>query len=109
MRRGDLVTVAGRGDYAGKPRPAVVIQSDDFAETDSVTVCPLTHVEADAPLLRLRLEPDGENNLRAISWIMIDKVATFRRANVGAVFGCISDADVVRINRSLPVFLGLAG
>ena len=109
MRRGDLVTVAGRGDYAGKPRPAVVVQSDDFPETDSVTVCPLTHIEADAPLLRLRLDPDERNNLRAISWIMVDKVATFRRANVGAAFGRVSDADLVRINRTLVVFFGLAG
>lgn len=74
-----------------------------------MTVCPLTHSEADAPLLRLRLDPDETNNLRAISWIMVDKVATVRRTNVGAVFGRISDADLVRINRTLMVFLGLAG
>lgn len=109
MRRGDLVTVAGRGDYENKPRPAVIVQSDDFSETDSVTVCLLTHVEADAPLLRLRLAPDPHNNLRMPSWVMIDKIATVRRSKIGSVFGRLSDADLLRINRSLPVFLGLAG
>jgi mRNA interferase MazF len=109
LRRGDLVTVTGRGDYEKKPRPAVVIQSDEFAGTASVTVCLLTHVEADAPLLRIRVEPAPGNNLRAVSWIMVDKIATFRRSNIGAAFGRISDSDLVRLNRSLPVFLGLAG
>lgn len=98
-----------RGDYETKPRPALIVQSDDFPETDSVTVCLLTHVEVNAPLLRLRLDPDGRNNLRVASWIMIDKIATVRRAKVGSVFGRVSDADLVRINRALPVFLGLAG
>lgn len=109
MRRGDLVTVAARGDYEHKPRPAIVIQSDDFPETASITVCPLTSVDCDAPLLRLRIDPDERNSLRSASWIMIDKITTFRRDRVGAVFGRVGDADLVRINRSLPVFLGLAG
>jgi mRNA interferase MazF len=111
MTRGDLVTIAGRigGDYEGKPRPAVIIQSDDFPETDSVTVSPLTSVDADAPLLRLRIDPTPTNNLRHTSWVMIDKIATVRRVNIGRAFGRLDDAELVQLNRALPVFLGLAG
>jgi mRNA interferase MazF len=111
MRRGDLVTIAGRvgGDYEGKPRPALVIQSDDFPETDSITVALLTSVAIDAPLIRIRIDPTPANNLRQTSWIMIEKIATVRRKNIGAVFGRLSDAELVQLNRALPVFLGLAG
>jgi len=111
MRRGDLVTIARRvgGDYEGKPRPALVIQSDDFPETDSVTVALLTSVGIDAPLIRIRIGPTAANNLRQTSWIMIEKIATVRRKNIGAVFGRLSDAELVQVNRALPVFLGLAG
>ncbi|QQP92845.1 type II toxin-antitoxin system PemK/MazF family toxin (plasmid) [Skermanella sp. TT6] len=111
MRRGDLVTIAGRigGDYDGKPRPAVIIQSNDFPETDSVTVSLLTSIGIDAPLLRLRIDPAPANNLRQTSWLMIDKIATVRRRNMGAVFGRLSDAELVQLNRALPVFLGIAG
>jgi mRNA interferase MazF len=109
LRHGDFVTVIGRGDYETKPRPAVIIQSDEFEGTDSVTVCLLTHVEADAPLLRLRIDPTEQNKLKSVSWIMVDKIVTYRRGNIGKVFGRISDADQLRLNRSLLVFLGIAG
>lgn len=111
MRRGDLLTIAGRvgGDYQGKPRPAVVVQSDDFAATDSVTVCLLTSEEVAAPLLRLRVDPSPSNGLDRVSWIMVDKIATVRRSGTGPVFGRLGDAELVQLNRALPVFLGLAG
>lgn len=108
MKRGDLVTIAQKGDYESKPRPAVVIQSDVFDALDSVTVCLLTGDEATAPILRPALEPDETNKLRARSWVQIDKIATIRRGRVGMVFGQVSEADMRRISASLAVFLGIA-
>lgn len=109
MKRGDLVTVAGGGPYAGKPRPAVIVQSDNFPETESITISLLTGEEADLPLLRLRLEPDLTNNLSRVSWIMTDKIITVRRRHVGRRFGRLRDEDISRLDRALAVFLGLAG
>ena len=109
MKRGDLVTVAGGGPYAGKPRPAVIVQSDNFPETESVTMSLLTGEEADFPLLRLRLEPDSANNLAHVSWIMADKIVTVRRRHVGRKFGRLRDKDIMRLDRAMTVFLGLAG
>lgn len=107
MKRGDLVTVAQKGDYEQKPRPAVVIQSDLFDAVDSVTVCLVTGEAADAAILRPVLEPAAVNGLRERSWVQIDKIATIRRARVGRIFGRVSDADMRRINAALAVFLGL--
>jgi mRNA interferase MazF len=108
VRRGDLVTVAQKGDYESKPRPAVVIQSDFFDTLESVTVCLVTGEEAVASIIRPVLEPDETNKLRERSWVQIDKIATIRRGRVGKIFGRVSDADMKRINTSLAVFLGIA-
>lgn len=108
MRRGDLVTVAMQGDY-GKPRPALVIQADQFAGIASVTVLLVTSTLVDAPLLRLTVEPFPENGLRRTSQVMIDKPMTIRTDRFGASFGRLDDAAMVRVNRSLALFLGLAG
>ncbi|HYE00840.1 MAG TPA: type II toxin-antitoxin system PemK/MazF family toxin [Alphaproteobacteria bacterium] len=107
MTRGDIVTVAG-GGYAGKPRPAVIVQSDDFALTGSVTVCLLTHVETDAALLRLPLMPGLATGLVQPSWIMVEKIVTVRRAQIGRRIGRLGAEDIVRLDRALLVFLGLA-
>jgi len=107
VRRGDIVTVAAGGGYAGKPRPAVVVQSDLFAEVATVTICPITSVEADAPLLRLELLPSEALPLDRISWIEVDKITTVRRNRVGAPVGCVSPPDLIRLNGALAVFLGL--
>lgn len=109
MKRGDLVTVAAGGVYAGKPRPAVVVQSDDFRDTASVTISLVTGNDIEAPLLRLPVEPSKGNGLAARSWIMVDKLVTVRRDQIGRRFGRLSDPDVLRLNRALLVFLGLAG
>ena len=109
MKRGDLVTVAASGPYGRKPRPAIIVQSDDFPTAISVTICPLTSEAADAPLLRLRLEPDDANGLTQVSWAMIDKITTVRRSHVGRQFGRLSNADLTRVSNSVLVFLGLAG
>lgn len=107
MRRGDLVTVAMAGDF-GKPRPALVIQSDRFDATGTVVVLLLSGELVDAPLLRLEVEPAPGNGLRKRSQIMIDKPMAVWRDKVGPVFGRIEDEAMVAVNRSLALLLGLA-
>ena len=109
LRRGGLWTVAGGPEYAGKPRPAVVLQDDAFDATASVTVCPLTTHVIDAPLLRLSVEPSDENGLRAASQLMVDRITTVPRTKLRRHIGDLSDEDLVRLNRAVLVFLGLAG
>ena len=107
MRRAEIWTVSGGADYAGKPQPAVIIQDDHF-DTDSVPLCPFTTDPTDAPLFRLLIEPDQHNGLDAPSRIMVDKVTTVRRSRLGAQVGVLDDANVLRLNRALVVFLGMA-
>lgn len=107
MRRGDFVTVAIQGDF-GKPRPALVIQSDQFSEHTTVTVLPVTSTLVAAPLLRVTVQPTPESGLQKPSQVMVDKAMTMKRDKVGPAFGRI-DADVlVEIERCLAVFLGVA-
>jgi mRNA interferase MazF len=108
VRRGDLVTVALQGDY-GKPRPALVVQADQFAELGSVVILPITSTLVDAPLLRLPVEPSSDNGLRAPSQIMLDKPMTVKADKIGPSFGQLDDATMVSVNRLLALFLGLAG
>lgn len=105
--RGDLITVALQGDY-GKPRPAVVVQSDLFDEHPSVTLLPLTSELRDTPLFRITIEPSPENGLRQRSQIMVDKIHTVPRAKIGPSLGRLSDDEQIAVNRSLMLFLGLA-
>lgn len=105
MRRGDLVTVAIPGDF-GKPRPALIIQSDLFDQAPTVTVLLVSGTLQDAPLLRLAIEPDPENGLRKPSQIMVDKVMTLRRDKIGVPFGRLDAETMVSVNRLLAVFLG---
>ena len=108
MRRGDIWTVAGGKDYAGKPRPVVVVQDDSFDATSSVTVCAFTTDPTDAPLFRLPVEPSGGNGLRATSRLMVDKITTVPMSKIGTRVGRLDEDDVVRLNRAVLVFLGLA-
>ena len=107
MRRGEIWTVAGGGDYAGKPRPAAIIQDDKF-DTDSGTVCPFTTDSTEAPLFRVEIEPSADNGLNHACRLMIDKITTVRRSRLGERVGELSDADVVRLDRAIVVFLGIA-
>ena len=107
MRRGDLVTVAAPGDY-GKPRPALVIQSDLLEEIPSVTLCLVTSTLRDAPIFRITVDPSPENGLRRVSQVQVDKVLTVGRERVGGTIGRLDDATVLKVNRSLAVVLGLA-
>ena len=107
MRRGDLVTVAVQGDF-GKPRPALVIQADAFAEHATVTVLLVSSTLIDAPLLRLTVEPTAANGLAKPSQIMIDKAMTVMREKLGAVIGRLGGNAMVEVERRLAVFLGIA-
>jgi mRNA interferase MazF len=107
MKRGDLVTIAMPGDF-GKPRPALIVQADQFAETATVTVLLISGTLVDAPLLRLTVEPTQENGLRKTSQIMIDKAMSVRRDKLGQVFGNLPGETMVSVNRSLALFLGFA-
>src|SRR6266446_4205315 len=108
MRRGDIWTVAGGKDYAGKPRPVVVVQDDSFDATDSITICGFTTDETKAPLFRLLVEPNERNGLRATCRLMVDKITTVSKIKVGARIGSLDEQDVLRLNQATLVFLGLA-
>ncbi len=108
MRRGDIWTVAGGKDYAGKPRPVVIVQDDSFDATDSITICAFTTDETDAPLVRLIVEPSDRNGLHAPCRMMVDKIATVPKSKVGAQVGGLDDEDILRLNRAMLAFLGLA-
>jgi mRNA interferase MazF len=107
MRRGDLVTIAMQGDF-GKPRPALVIQADQFSEHTSVTVLPVTGTLLTAPLLRITIEPSAENGLKKPSQVMIDKAMGIKRDKIGQTFGRIDADAMVEVERCLAVFLGIA-
>jgi mRNA interferase MazF len=107
IHRGDLVTVAVSGDY-GKPRPALVIQSDVFAEHPSVTVLLLTSELHDAPLLRVTVQPTPENGLTKPSQICVDKAIALPRARLGPRIGRLDDATLLTVTRLLALFLGIA-
>jgi mRNA interferase MazF len=108
MRRGDVVIVAAAGDY-GKPRPAVVVQTDAFPETHaSVVVCQMTSDVFDVPDFRVNVDPSGANGLRVRSQIMADKPVTVRRERIGQTIGRLSADDVRQLNAALAFVMGLA-
>ena len=108
MRRGDIHIAAPRGADSGKPRPVVIVHDDRFDATTSVTVCPLTTNPVEAPLIRIAVEPTAVTGIEQPSQIMVDKITTVPRANVGDHLGRLADADLIRLDRALLVFLGLA-
>ncbi|MGA9963710.1 MAG: type II toxin-antitoxin system PemK/MazF family toxin [Terriglobales bacterium] len=108
MKRGEIWTAAGGKDYAGKPRPVVILQDDRFDMTDSITVCVFTTDPTDAPLFRLLVEPNESNGLRAVCRLMVDKITTVPKSKIGARIGRLVDEDMVRLNRAVLVFLGIA-
>ena len=108
MKRGDIWTVAGGKDYAGKPHPVVIVQDDSFDASDSITICAFTTDETEAPLFRLPVEPDERNGLRTACRLMVDKIATVPKNKVGARVGRLDDEDILRLNQAVLVFLGLA-
>jgi mRNA interferase MazF len=109
MRRGEIWTAAGGKDYAGKPRPIVMVQDDRFDATDSITVCAFTTDPTDAPLFRLPVEPNERNGLRSPCRLMADKITTVPKTKLGSRLGRLDDEEILRLNRAMLVFLGLAG
>lgn len=108
MKRGDIWTVSGGPDYAGKPRPAVIVQDDRFAATASVIVCPFTTNAADASQFRLPVTPSKANGLDRPCRLMADKLTSVARSKLGKRLGRLGDEDVEQLERALLVFLGLA-
>lgn len=106
VRRGDLVTIALSGDY-GKPRPALVVQADEFAQLPSVTVLRLTSEVHDWPLLRVTVRPSRANGLKKPSQVMIDKAATVPRDKLGARMGRLESTTLRAVDEALAAFLGL--
>lgn len=109
MRRGDLVLIADRaaGDYGSKPRPALVIQSELFEETGSIVVCLLTTQPTGAPLLRIPVAASEDSGLRVPSKVAVEKMMAVRRERISARIGKVSDEELLAVNRSLAVFLGI--
>ena len=107
MKRGDFVTIAMQGDF-GKPRPALVVQADQFDALATVAVLPITTTLVDTPLMRITVEPDARNGLSKPSQVMADKVVTVRREKVGPAFGTAGDELMLTVSRALTVFLGIA-
>ena len=107
MKRGEIWTVSGAG-YSGKPRPAVGVQDDRFDATASITICAFTTDETEAPLFRLAVAPSERNGLRSMSRLMVDKLTTVAKERLGKRVGRLDEADAMRLNRAILVFLGLA-
>ncbi len=107
MRRAEIWSVAARGSYTGKPRPAVIVQDVHFDATASVTICVLTTDPTEAPLSRVPVEPDALNGLDRRSSRMVDKLTTVPRTSLGDQIGRLTDEDIVRLDRAIVVFLGL--
>jgi mRNA interferase MazF len=107
VRRGDIVTIVLPGAY-GKPRPALVVQSDLFDTLASVTVLPVTSELRGAPLLRISIEPNTDNGLRKKSQVMVDKAQTVPRDKIGTTIGRLHEDTLVAVDRALAVFFGIA-
>lgn len=105
--RGDFVTIAIQGDFS-KPRPALVIQADQFDEHATVTVLLVSSTLVDAPLFRITVQPNAGNGLQKPSQVMIDKAMTVKRDKVGQTFGRIDADAMMEVERRLAVFLGIA-
>ena len=109
MKRGEVWTAAGGKDHVGKPRPIVIVQDDRFDATASITICAFTSDPTDAPLFRLVVEPSEVNGLETASRLLVDKITTMPKTKLGRRIGRLADHDMVRLNRGLMIFLGLAG
>ena len=107
MKRGDLVTVAAAGDY-GKPRPAIIVQSDALLAVDSVLVALISSHRREAPLYRLSLSPTAQNGLREPSDVLVEKIIAMPRVKIGPTFGSVDDEQLLLLNRMLAFVLGLA-
>jgi len=108
LNRGEIWTAAGGKDYAGKPRPVVILQDNRFDRTDSITICAFTTDATDAPLFRLLVQPTEANGLHTVCRLMVDKITTVPKSRIGTRVGRLAEPDMVRLNRAALVFLGIA-
>ena len=108
LKRGEIWTISGSADYAGKPRPAIVVQSDKFDATLSIVVCPLTGTETDAEPVRFAIAPSQTNGLHARSYPMVDKISSIPKTKMGRRIGQLDAADKALLNQHVILFLGLA-
>jgi mRNA interferase MazF len=109
MKRGEVWTVSGGKDYAGKPRPVVIVQDDNFDATASITICAFTTDPTEAPLFRPAIDPNEGNGLRLICRLMVDKITTVSKSKLGSRIGRLDDRDMLRLNQAMMVFVGLTG
>jgi mRNA interferase MazF len=107
VRRGEIWTAAGGGDYADKPRPVLVVQNDQFDATQSVTVCGFTTDSDEMSLFRVRVEPDDQNHLERPCYAMLDKIYTVRRTRLGYLVGSLPHATMLDVDRAIILFLGV--
>lgn len=107
MKRGEIWTVSGGSEYAGKPRPAIIVQEDGYEALGSVTICPLTSALIVVPLTRPEIAPSELNGLHEPSLLMVDKISTIPKSKLGHRIGRLADEDITRLNRALVVFLGI--
>jgi mRNA interferase MazF len=108
MKRGEVWTVAGGAAYAGKPRPAVIVQDDRFDANDSIVMCPLTTDPTPAPIFRLTIQPSAQSGLRSPCRIMVDKLTAVPRRRLGRLVGSLSSDEMRALNRAIFVFLALS-
>jgi mRNA interferase MazF len=109
LKRGEIWTVAGARDYAGKPRPAVILQDDRFDATESITICVMTTDPSEAPLFRVSIAPNERNGLNTLSRLMVDKITTVQKNKLGRRIGHLDAKDVKRVDQAVLIFLGLGG
>ena len=108
LKRGEIWTLAGGAIYSEKPGPVVIVQSDRFDATGSITVCGFTTTDIDAPMFRVMVDPAPSNGLEFRSFVMVDKINSVPREKLGYRIGLLDEGDVAQLNRSLAIFLGLA-
>ena len=108
MRRGEIWTVAGASYYTGKPRPAVIVQDDLFETVGSITLVSFTTDPTEAPLFRVPIVPNERNGLETACRLMADKIITMPEANLGTRIGQLDPEDMLRLERAILIFLGMA-
>jgi mRNA interferase MazF len=108
LKRGEIWTISGGADFTGKPRRAVIVQSDDFDSTRSIAVCPLTSVPVSTVYARFVILASDATGLRVDSQVMVDKISTIPKSKVGRRLGRLRSDDITRLNQRLALFLGLA-
>jgi mRNA interferase MazF len=109
LKRGEIWTVGGAKDYAGKPRPAVILQDERFDATASITICVMTTDPAEAPLFRVPIAPNERNGLNSLSRLMVDEITTVPKDKLGHRIGHLDVKDIERVDQAILIFLGLGG